>query len=80
MAIQAPKDKQKSSHQEMTNLVKSLARQLGHKKTSANTRIQGALVQKATAFFADSEAVKRAEASNKVKLSLAGNELTVSQR
>jgi hypothetical protein len=78
MAIQTPKKKQGSNHQEMTNLVKNLARQLGPKKSSANTRIQGAILHKANVFFSDTDAVKREESSRKIKIHLAGQELTVS--
>jgi hypothetical protein len=80
MAIQAPKKKQGSNHQEMTNLVKNLAKQLGPKKSSANTRIQGAMMQKANAFFADSTAVSQAEKTYQASISIAGTELTVTAR
>ena len=80
MPIQTPKKKQGSSHQEMMNLIKTLAKQLGPKKSSANTRIQGVLIQKANAFGSDAAAVKQAETSYKVSINLAGTELTVSAR
>jgi len=80
MAIQTLKAKKVSNHEKMTNLVKSLAKQLGPKKSSANTRIQGALTKESSAFFADSNAVKQVESSLKVRIHLAGTELTVSSR
>jgi hypothetical protein len=80
MAIQAPKKKQGSNHPEMINVIRNLVKQLSPKKSSATTRIQGALIQKANAFIADSAAVKQAEASNKIRIHLSGTELTVSER
>ena len=80
MAIKAPKQKQGSAHPEMATLIKNLTRQLGPKKISANTRIQGALQQKANTFASDGSALTQLERQLKIRITFAGSELTVTSR
>ena len=80
MAIQTPKKKQGSQYPKISSLITSLAKQLGPKKNSANTRIQGSLQQEASSFFADKKALEQTEKTHKVRITITGSELTVLTR